>query len=169
MSAGLAAPSTARWAITASGMIVRPEVWITRNISCASVASSLFGLSDCRLSMAFRPNGVAALSRPSILAEKFITMWPLAGWLRGTPGKMREKNGPITRANRLMAPAFSPTFMMPSQNVITPASGRAMSITAILAESKVPSMMRLKISVSPRKSHCAIAARKPTRKKPVQM
>ena len=73
------------------------------------------------------------------------------------------------RANRLMAPAFSPTFMIPSQNVITPASGRAMSITAILAESKVPSMMRLKISVSPKKSHCAIAARKPTRKKPVQM
>jgi len=60
-------------------------------------------------------------------------------------------------------------FMMPSQSVMTPASGRAMSITAILADEKVPSMMRLKISVSPRNSHCASAAMKPTRKKPVQM
>ena len=34
-------------------------------------------------------------------------------------------------------------FMMPSHNVITPASGSAMSITPILAESKVPSMMLL--------------------------
>jgi hypothetical protein len=82
---------------------------------------------------------------------------------------MREKNGEITFASQPTAPAFSPTFMMPSHRVITPASGRAMSITPILAASNVPSMMRLKISVSPRKIHWASAATKPTRKKPIQM
>ena len=159
----------ARWAMMASGITVSPEVWMTRNMIWALLASSLRGFSVCKLSIAFRPKGVAALSRPRMLAKKFITMWPLAGWSRGTSGKMREKKGAMMRANKLMAPAFSPTFMMPSHRVMTPASGRAMSITAILAEEKVPSMMRLKISVSPRNSHCASAATKPTRKKPVQM
>ena len=119
--------------------------------------------------MAFRPKGVAALSRPSRLAEKFITMWPVAGWSFGISGKMREKKGAITFASQPTMPAFSPMFMMPSHKVITPASGRAISITPMRAVSKVPSMMRLKISVSPRNSHCSTAARKPTRKKPDQM
>ena len=153
----------------ASGIRVKPEVCSTRNMIWALVGSSLFGFSVCRLSIAFRPNGVAALSRPSRLAEKFITMWPLAGWSFGTSGKMREKNGAITFASQPTTPAFSPMFMMPSQSVITPASGSAMSITPILAESKVPSITFLKISLSPRNSHCAKAAAKPTRKKPDQM
>ena len=89
------------------------------------------------------------------MAEKFITMWPVAGWSFGTSGKMREKNGEMTLASQPTAPAFSPMFMMPSHKVITPASGSAISITPSLAESKVPSMMRLKISVSPRNSHCS--------------
>ncbi len=96
-------------------------------------------------------------------------MWPLAGWSFGTSGKMREKNGAIILAKRPIAPAFSPMFMMPSHKVITPASGRAMSITPVLADEKVPSMMRLKISLSPMKIHWMSAARKPTRKNPDQM
>ena len=89
ISEGSFAPNTARCAMMASGIRVNPEVCRTRNMICASVASSGFGLSVCRLSIAFRPKGVAALSSPSRLAEKFITMWPLAGWFFGTPGKMR--------------------------------------------------------------------------------
>mgnify|MGYP006137027463 CR=1 FL=1 len=169
MSDGSFAPRIARCAMIASGMSVNPEVCSTRNMIWALLASSLFGFRLCRLSIAFRPKGVAALSRPSRLAEKFITMWPVAGWSFGTSGKMREKNGEITFANQAMAPAFSPMFMMPSHSVITPASGRAMSITPMRAASKVPSMTFLKISVSPRKSHWAKAAAKPTRKKPDQM
>jgi hypothetical protein len=96
-------------------------------------------------------------------------MWPVAGWFFGTSGKMREKSGEIQRAITSMAPAFSPIARMPSQNVITPASGNEMSITATFADSNVPSIIFLKIVVSPRKSHCASAARKPTMKNPHQM
>ena len=42
---------------------------------------------------------LAALSRPSRLAEKFITMWPVAGWSFGTSGKMREKKGEMIFAS----------------------------------------------------------------------
>jgi hypothetical protein len=42
---------------------------------------------DCRLSIAFNPKGVAALSRPSILALKFITICPMAGCFAALPGK----------------------------------------------------------------------------------
>ena len=40
------------------------------------VAVSFLVLSVCRLSMAFRPSGVAALSRPSMLAAMFMNMCP---------------------------------------------------------------------------------------------
>src|SRR5436190_873363 len=61
-----------------------------------------------------------------------MTMRPVAGWSFGTPWKMREKNGPMMRATKSMAPAFSPTARMPIQSVMTPASGRAMSITVVM-------------------------------------
>jgi hypothetical protein len=64
MSAGSFAPRIARCAITLTGMSVMPAVLRTRNMICASVASSFSGLSVWRLSIAFSPIGVAALSRP---------------------------------------------------------------------------------------------------------
>ena len=93
----------------------------------------------------------------------------MAGWSRGTPGKMREKNGAISFATKSMAPAFSPMARMPIHSVMMPASGSAMSITAKRADSKVPSTIRLNTSTSPRKIHCPSAATNATMKKPVQM
>ena len=55
-----------------TGMMVRPEVFSTRNIIIGLVAVSFFGFSSCMLSIAFRPNGVAALSSPSMLAAMFM-------------------------------------------------------------------------------------------------
>ena len=78
-SVGCAAPSCARYTMMLTGMMVRPEVLSTRNIIMGFEAVSLRGLSSCRRSMAFRPRGVAALSRPSILAERFIKMLPNTG------------------------------------------------------------------------------------------
>lgn len=104
---------------------------------CALDATSLFGFNSWRLCMAFNPIGVAALSRPSMFAEKFMMMCPPAGWLFGTPGNKRLKNGPTIRATKFIAPAFSPMFISPSQSVITPAKGSAISITDVLAISKV--------------------------------
>ena len=48
-------------------------------INIASVAVSFFELIDCNSCIAFNPSGVAALSRPSILAETFINIAPSAG------------------------------------------------------------------------------------------
>ncbi len=41
---------------------------------CGFDAVVLSGLISCKLSIAFSANGVAALSSPSRLAEKFITI-----------------------------------------------------------------------------------------------
>ncbi len=87
--------------------------------------------------MAFKPNGVAALSSPSMFAEKFITNCPFAGWFFGISGNNFEKKGPTIRDNTEIAPAFSPIFIKPSQRVITPVKGRAMSITAVIDISNV--------------------------------
>ena len=72
ISEGLDAPKMALCAMMESGIICKPDVCKTKNIICALEAVSLLGLSSCKLCMAFKPNGVAALSNPNILAEKFI-------------------------------------------------------------------------------------------------
>ncbi len=109
------------------GMMVRPEVFRTRNMIIGFVAVSFFGLSSCSCCMAFRPVGVAALSRPSMLEATFIKMEPMAGWFFGMSGKRRENTGLSMRASTFTAPAFSPIFMMPSQRASTPVSPKAVS------------------------------------------
>ena len=71
---GFVLPELARYAIIESGIRVSPLVCNTKNMICALEAVSLFGLRVCKLSIAFNPKGVAALSKPSILALKFITI-----------------------------------------------------------------------------------------------
>ena len=66
-------------AITEVGSSVMPAVLSTRNMIIGLLAVSLCGLISCSSRIALRPSGVAALSRPRMLAEKFITMLPLAG------------------------------------------------------------------------------------------
>ena len=151
-----------------SGISTGPAVCSTRNMIWALEAVSLSGFSSCKLCIAFSPNGVAALSRPSILAEKLIIICPLAGWFGGTSGNSRVKNGPMMRDSSRIAPAFSPMLRMPRKNVMMPASGRAISMMAILAVSNVPSMMVLKTSVSPRKMSLNSATAKAMRKKAIQ-
>src|SRR5258708_28283598 len=76
ISVGLAAEgfTAARDAIMLTGIKVRPEACRHKNIICALEALSLFGLICCRLSIVLIPKGVAALSSPKRLAEKFIIM-----------------------------------------------------------------------------------------------
>jgi hypothetical protein len=56
--------------------------------------------------MAFNPKGVAALSRFNKLAEKFIMIWPVAGWSFGISGNIFEKKGQIILDNNLTPPPF---------------------------------------------------------------
>ena len=70
-SAGLVAFAAARYPMIEVAIKVSPEACKHINIIWASLALSLSGLSDCRLSMAFNPKGVAAESNPKKLAAKF--------------------------------------------------------------------------------------------------
>jgi hypothetical protein len=56
--------------------------------------------------MAFRPSGVAALSSPSMLALKFITMLPPAGWPRGMSGNSRRNSGSMRAREELDQPGL---------------------------------------------------------------
>ena len=112
------------------------------------VAVSLRGLSPCSCSMALRPSGVAALSRPSMLAAMFMKMLPVAGWPLGMSGNRRVNTGLSNRDSASTTPPRSPIFMMPSQSESTPVSPRDIS-KAVFDEANVESIMAGNTPVSP--------------------
>jgi len=165
ISVGFAEFRDALMAIILTGMRVKPEACKQRNIICALDAVSLLGFSSWRLSMAFKPNGVAALSSPNRLAEKFITIWPVAGWPFGTSGNSLAKKGPIIFDNSLMPPALSAMLIKPMNSAMMPINFKQM-FTAVQQVSIIPSTpkgfpgslafpmtIQLKISDCPRKKH----------------
>ena len=99
---------------------------------------SLFTVSSC--SMAFSPSGVAALSRPSMLAAMFMKMLPVTGCPLGMSGNRRTKTGLSSRDSALTRPPCSPIFMMPSQSESTPVSPSDIS-KAVFDELNVESIM----------------------------
>ncbi len=147
-SVGWAAPYEARKARMVVGMMVKPEVFKTKNMIIGFVAVSFFGLSSCICCIAFSPVGVAALSSPSMLEAMFMKILPITGWFFGMSGKSFVKTGLSARANTFTTPAFSPIFMMPSQRASTPVSPREIS-KAFFEESKVESTIFWKMVVSP--------------------
>ena len=149
-SVGWAAPICARYTMILIGMMMRPEVLITRNMIIGLEAVSFFGFSSCSSFIALSPNGVAALSSPSMLADIFIKMEPNTGCPLGMSGNRRQSTGLRKRASALISPLFSPIFMIPSQRASTPVSPRDIS-KAVFEESKVEFMIAVNISVSPRK------------------
>ena len=70
------------------GMRVSPLALMVRNMIIASEAVSFLGLRVCSSFIVCSPNGVAALSSPSRLALKFISMVPSTGAPLGRVGKM---------------------------------------------------------------------------------
>ena len=150
------------------GMMMRPEVLITRNIIIGLEAVSFFGFNSCNSFIAFSPNGVAALSSPSILADIFIKIEPNTGCPLGISGNNRQSTGLRKHARALISPLFSPTFMIPSQRANTPVSPNEIS-KAVFDESNVEFMIVVNISVSPRKITFIRAIIKATTKNPIQM
>ena len=118
-------------------------------------------------SMAFRPRGVAALSRPSMLAPRFMKMWPKTGCPSGMSGKSRRKSGLRARARALTSPPYSPIFMMPIHRASVPVRPREIS-NAVFDDSNVDSMMAGNTSKFPM-HNCTVAMRKATRMNPIQM
>jgi hypothetical protein len=78
------------------------------------------------------------------------------------------KNGPTILDKKLIAPAFSPTFIKPRKSDMTPINPIDIC-TPVLAESKTPSIIVLNISVSPKNTSLIKATIKATRKNAIQM
>ena len=81
------------------GMSWREAVFIATKVTMALLALSLWGFNFCSSRMAARPKGVAALPRPSRLAERFMEMACMAGLPCGTVGNSHRVRGRSSRAN----------------------------------------------------------------------
>ena len=79
MAVGSLAPLATRMPITVAGMSWTLLVLIARKVHIALLATPGRGLSRSRSAIARKPNGVAALPRPSMLAAMFMTIAPIAG------------------------------------------------------------------------------------------
>ena len=78
-SEGLFAPNCARYIIIVIGINVSPEALIHKNIIIGLLADALLVFISWSSFMAFNPIGVAALSSPNRLADKFINIDPVTG------------------------------------------------------------------------------------------
>src|SRR5665213_44101 len=139
ISVGLCVFKEALMAMILTGISVSPDACKQRNMICELEAVSFFGLISCKLSIAFIPKGVAALSSHSKLAEKFITICPIAGWFFGSSGNNLEKNGPTIRAKNLIPPAFSAMAMKPMNKAMLPIRFIEIS-TAVFTVAIMPSL-----------------------------
>ena len=168
-------------------MSVRPEVLSTKNMimgfvavtfsaaaslslrrpraCCCSTPSSCIAFS---CSIAFRPRGVAALSRPSMLAAMFIKMLPVTGCPFGMSGNSLTKTGDSRRASALMSPPCSPIFITPSHSDKTPVRPKEIS-KAVFDEENVASIIAGNTSISPINTSLAAATTKATRKNAIQI
>ena len=120
--AGSVDPAEARSAITPVGNRVTEDVLIARNMTMAFVAVPLCEFSLSSSCMARMPKGVAALPRPSTLAEMFMIIAPIAGWSAGTSGNSRTMSGRTVLAMIASKPPASATFMRPRNSAMTPTS-----------------------------------------------
>ena len=138
ISVALADFKDALAAIIVTGIRVKPAACKHKNMTCALVAVSFSGFNSCKLCMVLIPNGVAALSKFSKLAEKFIIINPMDGCPLGISGKIRVKNGPIMRDKTFIPPAFSAMVKKPINKAITPIKLIQIS-TAVLQVAMMPS------------------------------
>ena len=150
------------------GISVSPEVLRTKNIIIGLLAVSLFGFNCCSSSIAFSPIGVAALSSPSIFAERFIKIAPVAGWPLGMSGKNLQNTGLSQRERVAISPPFSPIFIIPNQRERIPVSPRDIS-NAVLEELNVEFIISVNTCVSPKKISLASAMTKAITKNVIQM
>ena len=167
-SVGFVAPHWARYIITPIGIMHSPDALSTRNISMASLAVSFFGLSCWSSFIAFNPRGVAALSRPSILAETFMNIEPIAGWFFGMPGKSRLKSGLTRRPKNWMTPPCSPIFINPIQSDKIPVRPNEI-VKAVSAAPNDEFMISLQTSRFPLNTVSPTATTNAIKKKAIQM
>ena len=151
-----------------TGIKVSPLVFKTRNIIIELDAVSFFLFNVCNCSMAFSPNGVAALSKPSMLAATFMKILPVAGCPFGMSGKRRVNTGLSNRAKALTTPPFSPIFITPIHKVNTPVRPNEIS-NAVFEVENVESIMAGKTDTSPQNISFAKAITKAITKNAIQI
>ena len=149
-------------------MSVSPDVFSTRNIIIGLLAVSLCGFISCSSCIAFRPIGVAALSSPSMLAEKFMNIVPIAGCPLGMSGKILHSTGLSNLARAATSPPFSPIFIIPIHSDSTPVSPSEIS-NAFFACAKVESIMAGNTVVSQKKMSFPNAIINARRKNAIQI
>ena len=76
ISDGFVAFCAALYPMMDVGMSVKPAACRHKNMIWLLLAFPLSSFTSCMLSMAFKPKGVAALSRPKKLAAKFMVIKP---------------------------------------------------------------------------------------------
>ena len=103
------------------------EVFNTKNKICALLAVSFLGFRSCRSCIALRPRGVAALSKPNMLAAIFMVTDPIAGWLLGTSGMSCLNKGRKALVNNSTKPARSAIVKKPNHKHSTPTKPSAIS------------------------------------------
>ena len=187
MSVGCAACIWARYTMMLTGISVSPLVFSTKNIIIGfdavtfsvCISLSLISPLSCFIfnvsflissicSIAFRPNGVAALSNPSMLAAMFMKMLPVTGCPLGMSGKSLVKMGDSRRASTLTTPPFSPTFMTPSHSDSTPVRPNEI-LKAVSDDSNVESIMAGNTPKSPRNTSLTAAMTNATKKNAIQI
>ena len=168
ISVGCAAPICALYTIMLTGIKVSPEVLSTKNMIMEFDAVSFFAFSSCKPSIAFKPKGVAALSKPSMLAAMFIKMLPYTGCPLGNSGNNLLNTGLSTRAMAFTTPPFSPIFITPSQSESTPVKPNDIS-KAVFDEAKVESIIAGNTATSPINTSFTNAMTKAIAKKAIQM
>ena len=168
MSVGWAAPIWARYTMMEIGISVRPLVFSTRNMIIGFEAVSFLGFSSCICSIAFRPRGVAALSKPSMLAAMFMKMEPVTGWPLGISGNSLVNSGLSILARIFTTPPFSPIFMMPSQRAKTPVRPKEIS-KAVFDEENVESIIAGNTSKSPKNTSLTSAITNAMMKNAIQI
>ena len=110
------------------------DVLIARNRIIALLAVPGMGLSLLSSCIARMPKGVAALPKPSTLAEMFRIIAPMAGCSAGTSGNRRIISGRTVRAMITNSPPASATRIRPRNSAMTPTSPIA-NVTELLAAS----------------------------------
>ena len=119
-SVGTLAPQATRIASMLMGIMVRLEVFSTRNMICGSDAFSWSGFTSCNSFMAFKPRGVAALSKPKHIGAEIHHNGAHGRMVFGYSRKYPAEEWIHQPDSALTAPPFSPIFIIPSQSVITP-------------------------------------------------
>ncbi len=88
------------------------------------------------------------MSSPSMLADTFMNIEPIAGCPLGTPGNRRQNSGEMSLPKKPITPARSPIFIRPSHSDRMPVRPREIS-NAVAAEVNDEPIMSLHMPASP--------------------